>query len=133
LIKAAAFELFRVALFGKRIVDELVLPINLIRELDGKPCMIVVQGSDLQDGSAPAAWRCPEPLWRTASSVQQRIGHSMKLSAGAGMKRVSQPAHNVLQFLSREAGRRNPRGGRCTGVKRKFPVTRYVVPNHLTR
>jgi len=29
-----------------------VLPINVISELDGERCMIVVQGGNLQDGSA---------------------------------------------------------------------------------
>jgi Kef-type K+ transport system membrane component KefB len=37
---------------GKRIVDELVLPINMISELDGERCMIVVQGGNLE--GAPA-------------------------------------------------------------------------------
>jgi len=42
----------KLVIVGKRIVDELVLPINVISELDGERCMIVVQGGNLQDGSA---------------------------------------------------------------------------------
>ena len=45
----------QLVIVGKRIVDELVFPINVIRELDGERCMIVVQGSNLQDGSASGA------------------------------------------------------------------------------
>jgi Kef-type K+ transport system membrane component KefB len=45
----------QLVIVGKRIVDELALPINMMGELDGERCMIVVQGSDLQGGSVPAA------------------------------------------------------------------------------
>jgi hypothetical protein len=44
----------QLVIVGKRIVDELALPINMIRELDGERCMIVVQGSNLEHGSVPA-------------------------------------------------------------------------------
>ena len=42
----------KLVIVGKRIVDELVLPINVISELDGERCMIVVQGGNLHDGPA---------------------------------------------------------------------------------
>ena len=45
----------KLIIVGKRIVDELVLPINVMSELDGDRCMIVVQGGNLQDGSAAAS------------------------------------------------------------------------------
>jgi hypothetical protein len=41
----------KLVIVGKRIVDELVLPINVISEPDRERCMIVVQGGKLQDGS----------------------------------------------------------------------------------
>ena len=44
----------KLVIVGKRIVDELVLPINVIRELDGERCMIVVQGGNLDGDSATA-------------------------------------------------------------------------------
>jgi hypothetical protein len=42
----------QLVIIGKRIVDELALPINVIHELDGERCMVVVQGGDRQDGAA---------------------------------------------------------------------------------
>jgi hypothetical protein len=42
----------KLVIVGKRIVDELVLPINMISELDGERCMIVVQGGDVEPVSA---------------------------------------------------------------------------------
>jgi Kef-type K+ transport system membrane component KefB len=42
----------KLVIVGKRIVDELVLPINIISELDGERCMIVVQGGNPE--GAPA-------------------------------------------------------------------------------
>ncbi len=41
----------KLIIVGKRIVDELALPINVMSELDGERCMIVVQGGNLRDGS----------------------------------------------------------------------------------
>jgi hypothetical protein len=43
----------QIVIVGKRIVDELALPINVMREFDGDRCMIVVQGSNLQQASVP--------------------------------------------------------------------------------
>jgi hypothetical protein len=43
----------QIVIVGKRIVDELSLPINVMREFDGDRCMIVVQGSNLQQASVP--------------------------------------------------------------------------------
>jgi Kef-type K+ transport system membrane component KefB len=42
----------QLVIVGRRIVDEMALPINMIRELDGERCMIVVQGSNPQHESA---------------------------------------------------------------------------------
>jgi len=44
----------KLVIIGKRIIDELMLPINVISELDRERCMIVVQGSELEGGSATA-------------------------------------------------------------------------------
>jgi Kef-type K+ transport system membrane component KefB len=46
----------QIVIVGKRIVDELALPINVMRELDGGDrCMIVVQGRNLRQESVPTA------------------------------------------------------------------------------
>src|SRR5262249_29988996 len=45
----------QIVIVGKRIVDELALPINVKRELNGDRCMIVVQGSNLQQEPALTA------------------------------------------------------------------------------
>ena len=44
----------KLIIVGKRIAEELLLPINMIRELDGERCMIVVQGATMQDDLAAA-------------------------------------------------------------------------------
>jgi hypothetical protein len=44
----------KLLIVSKRIIDELVLPINVISELDRERCMIVVQGGDMQESSAAA-------------------------------------------------------------------------------
>ncbi len=45
----------KLVIVGKRLAEELVLPINVIRELDGERCMIVVQGGKVPDYSVPVA------------------------------------------------------------------------------